>query len=206
MNRKCVCIINTGIANTASVAAAFDRLGCSVQLTESPEQASSAQLLVLPGVGNFGAGMDALRQRGLDSTIINRVRQNGPLLGICLGLQLMYTTSEESPGVAGLGIIDGVVTRFPHSIRTPQHGWNTVKPQVGFNGIGAGFAYYSNTYRIESCPDGWACAKSNHGETFIAALQRGSILGCQFHPELSGAWGASLLKLWVDTAEEVSPC
>ena len=206
MNDTRVVIINTGIANTASVSAAFERLGCTVLLTEDPDIARDAKLLVLPGVGSFGSGMEALRQSGLDSVLVDRVRQNRPLLGICLGMQMLCSASEESPGVRGLGVIDAMVTRFPGSVRSPQHGWNTVKPLEGFNGMDAGYAYYSNSFRVESCPDGWASAATSHGDAFVSALQRGPILVCQFHPELSGKWGTSLLQAWIVIAQEVAAC
>lgn len=197
MSETQVVIIDTGIANTASVSAAFERLGCAVTLTHDAALVRDALLVVLPGVGSFGAGMRALRSHGLDGVVIERVQQNRPLLGICLGLQLLYVSSEESPGIEGLGVINADVTRFPASVRTPQHGWNRV---------GDGYAYFSNTYRIESIPPEWSGELSEHGGPFLACLRRGTTLACQFHPELSGAWGANLLSNWIETAKEASPC
>ena len=194
MSETQVVIIDTGIANTASVSAAFERLGCAVTLTHDAALVRDASLVVLPGVGSFGAGM---RSHGLDGVVIERVQQNRPLLGICLGLQLLCVSSEESPGIEGLGVINADVTRFPASVRTPQHGWNRV---------GDGYAYFSNTYRIESIPPEWSGELSEHGGPFLACLRRGTTLACQFHPELSGAWGANLLSNWIETAKEASPC
>ena len=190
-------IIDTGIANTASVSAAFERLGCEVTLSHDPALIEDAPLVVLPGVGNFGAGMRALRSHMLDQVIIDRVQSNRPLLGICLGLQLLCDASEESPGIEGLGIINAMVTRFADDVRTPQHGWNRV---------GEGYAYYSNTYRIETIPEGWGGETSTHGSPFVAYLRRGTTLACQFHPELSGSWGAELMRGWIENAKEVTPC
>ena len=164
-----VTIIDTGIANTASVTAAFERLGCSDTLTHNPQQVRDASLVVLPGVGSFATGMRSLRSNSLDRVIIERVQQNRPLLGICLGLQLLCISSEESPGIVGLGIIDQIVTRFPTSVQAPQQGWNHV---------GNGYAYFSNTYRIESIPKGWTGQLSNHGGPFVAYLKRGTTLAC----------------------------
>ena len=192
-----VTIIDTGIANTASVTAAFERLGCEVVLSHDPALIEDASLVVLPGVGNFGAGMRALRSHQLDQVIIDRVQSNRPLLGICLGLQLLCDASEESSGIEGLGIINAMVTRFADDVRTPQHGWNRV---------GEGYAYYSNTYRIETIPEGWGGETSTHGSPFVAYLRRGTTLACQFHPELSGSWGAELMRGWIENAKEVTPC
>lgn len=192
-----IAIIDTGIANTASVSAAFERLGCSVTLTRDPQRVSGASFVVLPGVGRFGEGMRSLRASRLDRVIAERIKQDRPLLGICLGLQLLCVGSEESPGIEGLGLIDAMVTRFPATIRTPQHGWNRV---------GNGYAYFSNSYRVGSIPDGWDGELSDHGGEFIASLRRGRTYACQFHPELSGAWGAGVLRSWIENAKEASPC
>ncbi len=195
MNR--VVIIDTGIANTASVRACFTRLACDVMVTDDPAAVRDAEFVVVPGVGRFGAGMRALQSRGFDRAIVERYEQGLPLLGICLGLQLLCTSSTESEGVAGLGLIDASVTEFPCEVRTPQHGWNRV---------GDGYAYYSNSYRIESIPAGWSGELSDHGGPFVAYLQRGATLACQFHPELSGAWGERLLASWLKRSQEVSGC
>lgn len=192
-----VTIIDTGIANTASVSAAFERLGCDVILSHDPGLIEDAPLVVLPGVGSFGAGMRALRSYQIDQVIIDRVQSNRPLLGICLGLQLLCDASQESPGIEGLGVISTMVTRFSDEVRTPQHGWNRV---------GEGYAYYSNTYRIETIPEGWDGQTSTHGSPFVAYLTRGTTLACQFHPELSGAWGASLMRGWIENTKEVASC
>ncbi len=195
MNR--VVVIDTGIANTASVQASFERLGCTVEISDDAALVREAPFVVLPGVGSFGAGMDSLRKRGLDRVVVDRIERDMPLLGICLGFQLLCASSEESAGVTGLGIINAKVTRFPHSTRTPQHGWNRV---------GGGYAYFSNTYRLESIPEGWSGETSDHGGSFVASLQRRTTLACQFHPELSGKFGERLLGTWLETSREALSC
>jgi imidazole glycerol phosphate synthase glutamine amidotransferase subunit len=141
--------------------------------------------------------MRALRKFGLDQAIVERVQEERPLLGICLGLQLLCGTSEESPGIRGLGVIDAHVTRFDKGVRTPQHGWNRV---------GDAYAYFSNSYRLDRIPAGWSGVLSDHGGQFVASITRGSVLACQFHPELSGAFGAGVLRSWLETTPEVAPC
>jgi imidazoleglycerol phosphate synthase glutamine amidotransferase subunit HisH len=120
-------------------------------------------------------------------------------------MQLLGASSEETPGVAGLGIVDVGATRFPAGVTVPHFGWNTVDPESGFGGCERGYAYFANSYRFElgadDAPEGWAVATSDHGGRFIAAMRRGAVLACQFHPELSGAWGAALIRGWAEYAD-----
>lgn len=193
-----VTIVNTGIANTASVVAAFGRLGVSCVITDDAAAVDRADVLVLPGVGSFGAGMERLTACGLVGPLRERLEAARPTLAVCLGLQLLGAQSEESPGVTGLGVIETSATHFPASVRTPQFGWNRVEPGEGFGLARAGYAYFANSYRLTECPEGWAPAWSEHGGPFIAAMRRGTTLACQFHPELSGPWGLGLLGAWLN--------
>jgi imidazole glycerol phosphate synthase glutamine amidotransferase subunit len=199
LNPPIATIIRTGIANTASVAAALDRAGCVVHLTNYPAAVECADLLVLPGVGAFGAGMAHLREHNLIEPITRRIRQGRATLAICLGMQLLCARSEETPGVEGLGIIDAPIERFPEGAITPQFGWNTVNPDDSFAWSRAGSAYFANSYRLAAAPEGWSCLWSNHAGPFVAAIRRGNVLACQFHPELSGHFGAALLRTWVNS-------
>lgn len=200
-----VAIISTGAANIASVAAAFRRTGCDTTVTADARAVRQADRVVLPGVGSFKAGMDALRAHGLDDAIRERVDSERPLLGICLGMQLLATESDESPGVAGLGIVQTAVERLSREARVPQFGWNAV--DAGDSTLlRDGYAYYANSYCIQRVPQGWHAATSTHGTTFVAALERGPVLACQFHPELSGTWGAGLLERWLKREETTVPC
>jgi imidazole glycerol-phosphate synthase subunit HisH len=193
---RTVTIIRTGIANTASLAASFARLGLSVNITEDQQEIEGAELLVLPGVGSFGAGAAKLDALGLREVLIDRIGGERPLLAVCLGMQLLAETSEETPGARGLGVIKARAARFPSGIRVPQMGWNDVEAVPNANLLRCGCAYFANSYRLIESPEGWTSATAEYGGRFIAAMERGATLACQFHPELSGPWGLELLARW----------
>ncbi|MCA9298515.1 MAG: imidazole glycerol phosphate synthase subunit HisH [Phycisphaerales bacterium] len=191
-----IAIVETGIANTASVLRALRRVApdpAVVVLASDPAMLGEASHLVLPGVGAFEAGMEAIG--GLRDVIVEHLDADRPFLGICLGMQLLCRASEESPGVEGLGVLDARVARLPGAGRVPHLGWNRVDGIAGV--FESGHAYFANSYRVSSIPDGWRASMVTHDEPFVAALSRGAALACQFHPELSGAWGASLLRQWI---------
>lgn len=203
--RERVVIVRTGVANTASVVAALERLGCTGVVTDEPREVESARRLVLPGVGSFGAGMARLREAGLTEPLRERIVAGRPTLAICLGMQMLCRESEETPGVAGLGCVDGALTRFSGAPRVPQIGWNLVAPDAGAAIVGEGFGYFANSYRLTGGPAGWACAWSEYAGPFVAAMERGPVLACQFHPELSGGYGLDLLARWVARGREGAP-
>ena len=192
-----VLILPTGTANLASVLAAFKRLGASTRIAEEAEAVRAAERVVLPGVGTFGVAMAGLRRAGLDEGIAARAREGRPTLAMCVGLQVLFKGSEESPGASGLGVIEGEVGRFPESARTPQFGWNQVEPEPGCRFLERGFAYFANSYRTLAAP-GCRVAHAEHGGRFIAAIELGELLACQFHPELSGAYGRELMARWLE--------
>lgn len=187
----------TGTANLASVQAAFRRLGAEPVVVEDPEEVLRASHLMLPGVGAFGAARARLASRGLDAAIVERIRADRPTIAICVGHQLLFEASEESPGVAGLGVIAGTVDRFPEGVRTPQFGWNQVIAPEAARVLASGWFYFANSYRAVLAP-GCMAAYAEHGGPFVAALERGHLVGCQFHPELSGADGAALLARFLE--------
>ena len=194
-----VLIVRTGTANTASVIAAFERLGCAPRLCAEPEEIREAARVVLPGVGTFAAARDALGSLAAD--IQERIFAARPTLTICLGLQLLAEGSEESPTARGLSILPGPARRFSGKVRIPQLGWNRVEASGSCQLLESGEAYYANSYRLDPVvPNGWAMASTQHGEAFLAACERGPVLACQFHPELSGPWGMRLLQRWLDAA------
>ena len=201
-----VAVIRTGTANLASVLAGFKRAKCNTVLVDEPDVVTSADYVVLPGVGAFSAAMDELHSRGLVDAIRQRVGEERPTLAICLGLQVLGTASEESPGTDGIGVFDVQASRFGRALRVPQLGWNLVRPAQGCRFLKDGYAYFANSYRLTEIPRGWNGAMADYGGAFVAAIERGPVLACQFHPELSGKWGASLIERWLGGAREAAPC
>ncbi len=204
-----VWIVTTGTANTASVLAGLRRVGANPRLGCDASAVRDAERLVLPGVGAFGAAVSQLDEQGLLEPLRERMLAGRPTLAVCLGLQLLAARSEETPGVKGLGVFDAAVTRFGTSVCAPQMGWNAVSPDARCRMLTGGYAYFANTFRLTSAPAGWSAAWADHGGPFVAGLERAGVLACQFHPELSGAWGQSLLARWLERspalAKEV-PC
>jgi imidazole glycerol phosphate synthase glutamine amidotransferase subunit len=144
--------------------------------------------------------MTRLRKSGLGEAIVARIESGAPTLAICLGMQLLCSASEEAPEASGLDVVSGRLRRFPNSVRTPQMGWNEVAPEPACELVAPGHAYFANSYRLSEAPAGWSLAWTNHGGPFISALERGAVLACQFHPELSGRWGLDLLDRWLARA------
>lgn len=201
MNRT-VTVVRTGTANVASVVAALRRLGCEVETTADLEDVVDAEWLVLPGVGALGAAMETLVERGIDGPLRERIFADRPTLTVCLGLQLLLAGSDESPGVPGLGCVPARATRFVPSsdLRVPHLGWSKVLPQPGARYLPAGYAYFAHSYKLDTLPPGWQGAYAEHGSRFVAAMERGHVLACQFHPELSGKFGEDILRRWLKGA------
>ena len=199
-----VVVVRTGSANLASVRAALLRAGAEVEFSDRPDAVRSARSVVLPGVGAFAAAMVSLAERGLVAPLRERVRDGRPTMGICLGMQLFFEASEESPGVDGLSIVSGTATRFGAAVRVPQLGWNQVVPGPGCKLLTEGWAYYANSYRVGHVTEPWHAALTDYDGPFVAAIERGPVLACQFHPELSGRWGAALIERWLAAGEEAS--
>jgi imidazole glycerol phosphate synthase glutamine amidotransferase subunit len=195
-----VAIVPTGTANTASVVAAFQRLGAMVSQAGTAGAVESAPFLIVPGVGSFGAAMSQIEALALREAIRERIDADRPTLAVCVGMQLLSTGSEESPEASGLGVVGAPVRRFAGDIRVPQLGWNQVLSPPESRFVEPGWAYFANSYRIERAPEGWLAATTEYGGRFVSAMERGNVLACQFHPELSGSWGASLLGRWMEQA------
>jgi len=192
-----VLVVSTGTANTASVMAGLRRAGAQPELSHCAQNLSKADHVVLPGVGAFAAAMSKLQEHELTEVMLERIQKDQPTLGICLGLQLLCSESDESPGISGLGLIDERITRFPNSVPVPQLGWNEINPEEGCEFLQHGYAYFANSFRLETPPKDWNYAVTTHASKFISAIERGAVLACQFHPELSGAFGLGILERWL---------
>ena len=201
-------IAATGAANLASVKAMCARAGVKPLVTEDPDILYRAEKALLPGVGAFGAAMGKLRASGLDKALAARVAENLPTMGICLGMQMLCLSSEETAGVAGIGAISCAVEKFRGELPLPQLGWNRVIPDGNDSFLKPGWAYFANSYRVKAAPPGYFSATCTYGEEFAATIEGGidratkvpRILLCQFHPELSGPWGLDLFSRWMDLA------
>ncbi len=193
-----VVILDTGCANLSSVKWAIQRLGYDPVVSREADVVLQADKLLLPGVGTAQAAMDQLREREL-TELIKACTQ--PVLGICLGMQLLGSESDESNGVKTLGVIDKPVQKMnDHGLPLPHMGWNQITSQAGnhlFRGIPDGaYFYFVHSYAMPV--NEYTIAQCNYGEPFTAAVQRDNFFGVQFHPERSGAAGAQLLKNFLE--------
>ena len=197
-----ISIVDYGMGNLRSVSKAFETQGYAAHITSSPDEIRNANGLVLPGVGAFGECMANLERLGLVEPIKEYISSGRPFLGICLGFQILFETSEESPGVSGLGHFKGKVVRFPDfgekRIKVPQMGWNRINFQPGspvLNNIPEGtWFYFVHSYYVKPESNGLSVITSNYGIEFAAAVEKDNIFACQFHPEKSGQQGLELVK------------
>ena len=194
-----VAVLDYGIGNLASAQKALVHVGADARLTADAGVVADAAGVVLPGVGSFGPCMAALRATGLDQVALAALDSGVPFLGICVGMQLLYQGSDESPGVAGLGALAGTVRRLPGDVKRPQMQWN-VLDVVGEPAMTVGLArptwvYFVHSYAPEQADH--VVATCDYGGPVVAAVERGSLWATQFHPEKSGANGLGLLANFV---------
>ena len=198
-----IAIVDYGAGNLRSVELALARLGVHTRVTADPDMLALADGLILPGVGAFSDAMAALGRSGTIPAVLEAVGAGRPLLGICLGMQLLLDGSEEGPGVPGLGLIPGEVRRLPGcGLKIPQMGWNSLtpaKPSPLFKGLPEEpYVYFVHSYACKAADPADVLAVTDYGVPFHAAVQRGRILGFQFHPEKSGDVGQKLLANFVE--------
>lgn len=202
-------IVSTGVSNIASVRAMALRAGIDPVVSTDPGIIRTAKAVILPGVGSFASGMERLRSTGIDTAIRQRVACGHGLFAICLGLQMLFESSEESPGVTGLGVATGTVTRFSQVPRIPHMGWNELRASDKSEIFRTADVYYANSYRVTRPPAGWRCSMTRYGGDFIGAMEltrAPAIVACQFHPELSGTAGMSIFNRWLALCNMEVPC
>jgi glutamine amidotransferase len=199
-----IAVVDYGIGNLRSAEKALQHLGAGARLTGGAADIASARAVVLPGVGAFGACMRALRESGLEAVTKEAATDGRPFLGICVGMQMLFDGSEESPDVAGLGIVPGRVSRLPSSVRLPQMGWNTLTITPGSKLCAhlpdPAWLYFVHTFAPEPADDAVVAAWCDYGRRFAAAIESGSVWATQFHPEKSGEVGLRLLQNFVEVA------
>jgi glutamine amidotransferase len=194
-----IAVLDYGIGNLRSAEKALQRVGADARLVADPGEASEAEAVVLPGVGAFGRCIEALRATGLDRVAVEAAGQGKPFLGICVGMQMLYEFSEETPGTAGLGLLAGGIRRLPEGVKRPQMQWNTLhawRASPLLEGLDDGaWVYFVHSYAAEPSAD--VIAVCDYGGPVVAAVQRGSLWATQFHPEKSGHAGMRLLSNFV---------
>ena len=193
-----VAINDYGVGNLRSVEKAFAATGCDAIVTADEKTLRGADRLVLPGVGAFAACMQALSERGFDALVRERVTQGTPLLGVCVGMQMLFEESEEFGRTAGLGLLPGRVRRFAADLVVPQVGWNQIGQRAAhrlFSGIAdQAFFYFVHSYYCESDNREVVIGETEYGATYASVVARGNVCGVQFHPEKSQAAGLRLLS------------
>lgn len=201
-----IAIIDYGAGNLFSLSSSLKMIGEEAVITDDAETIAKADRMILPGVGAFGDAAEALKERGLDKVIKDEALSGKPLMGICLGMQLLFEKSLEYGEHEGLGLVHGTVRPLagyiPEGLKIPQIGWNSLtfhgeKHQI-FRDVEEGsFVYFVHSYYGDADPDELA-ATCEYGKTVTACVASGSVVGCQFHPEKSGEVGLSILRAFCD--------
>lgn len=191
-----IAIADYGIGNLRSVQKAFNKLGYDAIITGDKAIIESASHVVLPGVGAFADAINLLKTSGLDKVIIAQAKKGKPILGICLGMQLLFESSSESGVHDGLGLIKGKITRFNIDLKVPQVGWNSVKvakPSKILNNVDGEYFYFVHSFCAAEINEE-TCGITDYSVEFTSAVENENIFGVQFHPEKSGESGLKILK------------
>lgn len=199
-----ISIIDYDAGNIKSVEKAFAYLGQEAVITRDRDMIIASDRVVLPGVGNFGDAMNKIREYKLENVIYDVIDKGTPFLGICLGLQLLFQSSEESPDTTGLGILDGKIIRIPDNpeLKIPQIGWNSLKinPKARlFKGLPENsYVYFVHSYYLKAEHEEDVAASTFYGVDIHASVERGNVFACQFHPEKSSEVGLKILKNFIE--------
>lgn len=199
-----ISIIDYDAGNIKSVEKAFEYLGQRAVITRDRDMIMASDKVVLPGVGSFGDAMNKIREYRLENVIYDIIDKGTPFLGICLGLQLLFKTSEESPDATGLGILDGRIIRIPDrpELKIPQIGWNSLKinPKARlFQGLPENpYVYFVHSYYLKAEHEEDVAASTFYGVDIHASVEHGNVFACQFHPEKSSEVGLKILKNFIE--------
>ena len=199
-----IAIIDYGAGNIQSVKKAFEHIGCDCFVTNNHNEIMKADGAVLPGVGSFGDTVDSLNKFGIGDTAVDYIKSGKPFFGICLGLQLLFPGSEESPGAKGLGVFDGSITKIPNGegLKIPHMGWNSldIKRQgMLCKGIdGHPYVNFVHSYYLDAADKQIVAAQTKYGVTIDAAIEKNNVFATQFHPEKSGEVGLQILRHFAD--------
>ena len=202
-----VSIIDYGAGNLMSVKKALDFIGAESEITADKDKIKNASHVILPGVGSFGDAMASMAERGLVDTVREAALSGKPFLGICLGLQLLFAESDESPAVPGLGVLDGKISLIPKNdgLKVPHMGWNSVeiKQNLGiFKGIPNGsYFYFVHSFYLNGANADEVAGTTQYGTEIQCAVEKGNLCATQFHPEKSGEIGLMLLKNFLAKGE-----
>ncbi len=192
-----IALLDYGAGNVTSVERALRKLGAEPQRSNSPKCIASAEAIVLPGVGHYSALIRALDQQNLRAALLDSIRRGVPFLGICLGLQALYASSEEASDLLGLNLFSGSVNSLPRTVKLPHMGWDQLqrtRPSRLLEGISPGaYFYFAHSFAATNA-NGEAVASCDYGTNFAAVLEKENIFAVQFHPEKSGDAGAQLLR------------
>jgi glutamine amidotransferase len=200
-----VAILNYGMGNLTSAAMALEHVGATVEVTSDHDRVRAAHAVVLPGVGAFPKAMEAVRRLDLDELVRERVESGVPVLGICLGMQLLFESSSELGGAEGIGLVQGTVEPLDASgLKVPQIGWNAVEWQPEkqlARGLGASTAmYHVHSYSVHPADREVIAGTASYGNEFVSAIEQDNLFGVQFHPEKSSRDGLELLRNFVSVA------
>ena len=199
-----IAMIDYDAGNIKSVEKALQKLGADVAITKDPQEILSAEKVILPGVGAFGDAMNNLKKYGLEEVIRQVVAKGTPFLGICLGLQLLFERSDESPEAVGLGILKGEILRIPDAegLKIPHMGWNSLHLQNNgrlFKGLKENdYVYFVHSYYLKAEEEEIVKATTNYSVNIHASVEKDNIFACQFHPEKSSDVGLKILKNFVE--------
>ena len=198
-----IAIIDYGAGNLRSIQRAIHAAGAEAIITSDPATIAQADRVVLPGVGNAGAAMQRLRSEGLDKAVTHAANAGTPVLGVCLGMQLLFGDQEEGP-TTGLGLLPGNVRSLPSELKVPQMGWNiaTFRSDGPMSHLGRAYFYFVHSYIVHPDDGADIAAETNYGVRFPSIVAHDNVWGFQFHPEKSGDDGLSLVKTWVDWQPE----